>query len=107
MNVLEKILEAIEEINYHPEGMGCGIEDRGITDRYEACEYGWDEAIEAVIEMIGEVQKEPTAYDVEKVIEQLQNAGSRMSFYGTDNFTDKRISLEEAIEIVRKGGIEK
>lgn len=52
MNVLEKILEAIEEINYHPEGMGCGIEDRGITDRYEACEYGWDEAIEAVTEVI-------------------------------------------------------
>ena len=52
MNVLEKILEEVENLNYYPEGMGCGIEDRCITDRYEACEYGWHEAIEAVIEVI-------------------------------------------------------
>lgn len=52
MNVLEKILEEIENINYYPEGMGCGIEDCGITDRYEACEYGWNKAIEAVVESI-------------------------------------------------------
>lgn len=52
MNILHKILEEIENINYYPEGMGCGIEDCGITDRYEACEYGWNQAIEAVIESI-------------------------------------------------------
>lgn len=52
MNVLDKILEEIENINYYPEGMGCGIEDCGITDRYEACEYGWNKAIEAVVESI-------------------------------------------------------
>ena len=52
MNVLEEILEEIENLNYYPEGMGCGIEDCGITDRYEACEYGWNKAIEAVIEVI-------------------------------------------------------
>lgn len=52
INTLEKILEGIENLNYHPEGMGCGIEDCGITDRYEACEYGWNEAIEAVVEVI-------------------------------------------------------
>lgn len=52
MNVLEKILEEIEDLNYYPEGMGCGIEDCGITDRYEACEYGWNKAIEAVTEVI-------------------------------------------------------
>lgn len=52
MNVLEKILEEIGNLGYCPEGMGCGIEDRGITNRYEACEYGWNEAIEAVVEVI-------------------------------------------------------
>lgn len=52
MNILENILEEVENLNYYPEGMGCGIEDCGITDRYEACEYGWDKAIEAVIEVI-------------------------------------------------------
>ncbi|MEG3494896.1 hypothetical protein V2U99_22480 [Klebsiella variicola] len=28
--------------------MGCGLEDRGITDRYDACRYGWDEAMERI-----------------------------------------------------------
>ncbi|MGD9423959.1 hypothetical protein ACLHDD_02020 [Pantoea sp. NSTU24] len=34
--------------DYHPDGMGCGIEDRGIFDRYEAARYGWDEAMERI-----------------------------------------------------------
>ena len=63
MNVLEKILEEIEEINYYPQGMGCGLEDRGITDRYEACEYGWNNAIEAVIETINNMNDAPDAND--------------------------------------------
>lgn len=36
------------EPQYHAEGMGCGLEDRGITDRYDACRYGWDEAMERI-----------------------------------------------------------
>lgn len=52
MDVKKKILEEIDNLTYYPEGMGCGIEDCGITDRYEACEYGWDKAIEAVVEAI-------------------------------------------------------
>jgi hypothetical protein len=31
---------------YREHAMGCGLEDRGITDRYEAMRYGWDEALE-------------------------------------------------------------
>lgn len=57
MNVLEKILEEIGNLNYYPEGMGCGIEDCGITDRYEACEYGWNKAIEAVVEAISNMRE--------------------------------------------------
>lgn len=34
--------------DYQYDGMGCGIEDRGIVDRYEAARYGWDEAIERI-----------------------------------------------------------
>lgn len=37
---------------YHAQGMGCGLEDRGITDRYDAMRYGWDEAIERVAERL-------------------------------------------------------
>lgn len=33
------------EPTYHHEGMGCGLEDRNIRDRYEAMEHGWDCAI--------------------------------------------------------------
>lgn len=34
----------IDTPEYHHQGMGCGLEDRGITDRYDAVQYGWDEA---------------------------------------------------------------
>lgn len=39
---------------YHYQGMGCGIEDRNIHDRYDACRYGWDCAIEAVAAILPE-----------------------------------------------------
>ncbi|HLV84205.1 MAG TPA: hypothetical protein VKY62_10555 [Devosia sp.] len=39
--------------DFHEQGMGCGLEDRNITDRYEAMRYGWDEALERVAENIG------------------------------------------------------
>ena len=51
---------AVEEVEvvglnwpeYHYQGMGCGLEDRGITDRYEAMQYGWDCAIERCAEIV-------------------------------------------------------
>jgi hypothetical protein len=52
----ESFREAFEGLAYHSEGMGCGIEDRGITDRYQACEYGWDEAMDRVAEQIPEIR---------------------------------------------------
>jgi hypothetical protein len=33
---------------YHEQGMGCGLEDRNITDRYEAMAFGWEQAMERV-----------------------------------------------------------
>ncbi len=42
----------IEEPEYHCEAMGCGLEDRNITDRYEAMRHGWDCAIERMFEQI-------------------------------------------------------
>ena len=44
-----------DDIQYHHSGMGCGIEDRGITDRYTACEHGWDCAMERVAERFPEI----------------------------------------------------
>lgn len=44
----------IEYPEYHRQGMGCGLEDRSIHDRYEAMEYGWQCAIDAMAERIPE-----------------------------------------------------
>ena len=44
----------ISEPNYHHEAMGCGLEDRNITDRYEAMQHGWDCAISRMLEQIPE-----------------------------------------------------
>lgn len=49
---MKQIIDSVTDLNnepqYHAEGMGCGLEDRGITDRYDACRYGWDEAMERI-----------------------------------------------------------
>ena len=52
MQELEKILEEIDRMVYPAEGIGCGLEDVSITDKYESAEYGWNEAIERVTEII-------------------------------------------------------
>jgi len=54
---LEAIIKASQEQEpveiecpeYHEQGMGCGLEDRCITDRYEAMRYGWDCAIKVMM----------------------------------------------------------
>lgn len=46
---------------YHDSGMGCGLEDRGITDRYEAMRHGWECALERVAERLPE-------YDASRVV---------------------------------------
>ena len=47
------------------QGLGCGIEDRNINDRYEAAEYGYEDALERCHEFIknatSDVDANPTA----------------------------------------------
>lgn len=43
----EGISMRFREPEYHKAGMGCGLEDRGITDRYEAMEYGFQDAVQS------------------------------------------------------------
>lgn len=38
--------------DYHSEAMGCGLEDRGIRDRYDAMQYGWTEGVDRTLELI-------------------------------------------------------
>ncbi|ENA3458124.1 hypothetical protein ABGN33_000028 [Yersinia enterocolitica] len=46
--VIDSVTDLDNEPKYHSEGMGCGLEDRGITDRYDAMQHGWDCAMERV-----------------------------------------------------------
>ncbi|CNE38533.1 hypothetical protein [Yersinia intermedia] len=50
--VMKQIIDSVTDLDnepkYHSEGMGCGLEDRGITDRYDAMQHGWDCAMERV-----------------------------------------------------------
>lgn len=46
--IFDSVTDLSNEPDYHADGMGCGLEDRGITYRYEACRHGWDEAMERV-----------------------------------------------------------
>jgi hypothetical protein len=39
--------DAVTEIEYNSHAMGCGLEDISITDRYEAMEHGWNNAIDS------------------------------------------------------------
>ena len=51
------------------------------------------------------IDKQPTAYDVDKVVEQLRNDSS-IRLYGSCNSDNYLIPVSRAIEIVKKGGIE-
>lgn len=60
----------IELPTYNHEAMGCGIEDRGITDRYEACQYGFDQAMEMVaslLESFGPLFAEPDQEELNRL----------------------------------------
>ena len=50
----EAFRKDFNNITYSSSGMGCGLEDRGITDRYEACAHGWEHAIEQIKEIMPE-----------------------------------------------------
>lgn len=51
-DVLENICCRDNEPEYHDCGMGCGLEDRGIIDRYAAMAHGWESAMERVYEEV-------------------------------------------------------
>lgn len=53
---------------YQWQGMGCGLEDRGITDRYEACQYGFQEAVARCVEAIDHHGPLYTAADYEALL---------------------------------------
>ena len=55
--------------------------------------------------VLGMVNKQPTAYDVEKVVEELEE-NQKIVFHFDGRKPIQSIDYEKAIEIVRKGGVE-
>ena len=57
------------------------------------------------------IMEQPTAYDIDKVVEELEKNASRytkkyVTPYGNNGYKDtKAISIRKAIEIVKKGGV--
>ena len=54
------------------------------------------------IAMIDEIKEQPTAYDVDKVVEELELHSFEL---GTDTIPAHYVRLNEAIEIVKQGGV--
>lgn len=52
-----------------------------------------------------EIESAPTAYDVDKVVEQLKT-DSLVKLYGSGNSDNYLIPVKRAIEIVKAGGID-
>ena len=53
------------------------------------------------------IDSQPTAYDVDKVVERLDKERSRMYYEdGSLMLSRTNVSIDKAVEIVRSGGIE-
>ena len=69
----ESVPVIITEPDYNYQAMGCGLEDRDITDRYDAMAYGWDCAIKRMFEEIGSYPLYTTPQSSDPVAECITN----------------------------------
>jgi len=53
--VRQRFLDAVNDMDINTHAFGCGLEDRCITDRYRAMEFGIECTIKKVIEVIENV----------------------------------------------------
>ena len=66
---------------------------------------------DAIQNCISCVEEQPTAYDIDKVVKELEENASRytkkyLTPYGNNGYRDtKAISIHKAIEIVKQGGV--
>lgn len=96
----------IEFPKYHYEAMGCGLEDRGITDRYDAMYYGWDCAVERCMEAVGDDPLYALPSDVEslykenKYLHDLALAALPILNWYADNYPD--CIADSDIELISK-----
>lgn len=74
------MLLEIESINYPSIGIVCGLEDVGITDRHETADYGWNEAIERITEIIRFHMSDNDWVPVEKALPEEKEKSSHNGF---------------------------
>lgn len=102
--VLEEIINA-DQPEYHDQGMGCGVEDRGYQrDGYSACYYGWESAMERVYsEVIPNSLPETPATDAYLAEVRVQGVEGFLTFCGEENsvFVEAKAyyrSLSDAVD---------
>ena len=73
---------------------------------------GYITAYDVTNSIIDEVEEQPTAYDIDKVVAELEENSSRytkkyVTPYGNNGYRDtKAISIHKAIDIAKRGGKE-
>ena len=89
---IEKLnLELFEEFKYADSG---GMKITSNAQMYIICE-----------SVLPRIKEQPTAFNVEKVVEQLEKSHFHTDATFDDD-SEEVVNLNEAIEIVRKGGID-
>ena len=48
--IKERFDNEMEFVQFNQHAEGCGLEDRNITDKYDAMQHGWEVGVEAVEE---------------------------------------------------------
>lgn len=85
---------------YHSQGMGCGLEDRGIRDRYAAMQHGWDKCEERFAEMLdnaGPVYEAPPADSTAALKKVLAMFDKNGMFVGTIDGQIATIKMARAV----------
>ena len=74
---------------------------------------GYITAYDVTNSIIDEVEEQPTAYDIDKVVEELEEKDSDCEDFGTCNYCQRYwcprtlIDRGDVIEIVKQGGVRK
>lgn len=89
----------IEYPEYSEQGMGCGLEDRGITDRYEAMRYGYDEALDQFARILDGYGPLYTRADTHGVVG-THGADGESRVHGESEVAQLRALLAQAVGMV-------
>ncbi|WP_224382225.1 hypothetical protein [Klebsiella oxytoca] len=104
--IVDTVTNLDNEPQYHAEGMGCGLEDRGITDRYDACRYGWDEAMERIYGEVIPCADELDFSATDRIVAGIKADGValaksafEMHIQSPSCYQDEMVGMESAISI--------